>query len=318
MSYHFIHSEPMVRNRTAMDKLRSMEVFLAAVDLGSFTAAAERFGMSAVMVGKHVRELEQRLGAALLARTTRRQSLTEIGRQYADQCRAILAQIASAERVAETMRSAPRGQLKVTCAVSFGMEWLSPAIADYLARYPDVSVELSLNDRTLDLVEEGFDVAVRIGVLQDSTMVARPLRAYGMTICASPAYLAQRGVPQTPADLAQHECLEFTGWTPQLRWRLKGEKDGRAVPRSRLRINNSFALKQAALRGFGLILQSEMMLAQDVAAGRLVPVLQDYLPTPRPMQLVYSRDRQPTPKLTSFVDFILARFGPNAPWPPHA
>jgi DNA-binding transcriptional LysR family regulator len=292
-----------------MDKLRSMEVFVAAVDSGSFTAAAERFGMSAVMVGKHVRELEQRLGAALLTRSTRRQSLTEIGRQYVDQCRAILGQIQAAESLAETMRATPRGVLKVTCAVSFGMEILGPALPDFLERHPEVSVDLSLNDRMLDLVEEGFDIAVRIGTLEDSSLVARPLRPYGIVVCGSPDYLARRGVPQTPADLARHECLEFSGWVPQARWRLKGEKDGRQVPLSRLRANNSYALKQAALKGFGLIMQAEMALAQDIAAGHLVRVLDDYLPTPRPMHLLYSRDRQPTPKLTSFIDFMLEKMG---------
>jgi DNA-binding transcriptional LysR family regulator len=299
-----------------MDKLRSMEVFLAAVDTGSFTAAAQRFGISAVMVGKHVRELEQLLDASLLARTTRRQSLTEIGRQYAEQCRTILASIASAEAVAETMRATPRGDLRVTSPISFGIEWLSPALAEYLRAYPEVSVELNLNDRFVDLVEEGFDVAVRIGVLQDSTMVARPLKPYAMCICASPAYLAERGAPRTPEDLAQHECLEFTGWLPQLRWRLKDQRDGRHVPRSRYRANSSPALRRAALAGFGLIMQAEMTLLPDLAAGRLVRVLDDYLPPPRPMQLVYSRDRRATPKLTSFVDFMLERFGPDAPWPP--
>jgi len=291
-----------------MDKLRSMEVFVAAVDTGSFTAAAERFGISAVMVGKHVRELEQRLGAALLTRTTRRQSLTEIGRHYADQCRAILSQIDAAERGAESLRMAPRGVLKVSCAVSFGMDWLAPMIADYLEQYPEVSVDLNLNDRMIDMVEEGFDIAVRIGTLEDSSLVARPLGPYGVVICGSPGYLARRGVPQAPADLAQHECLEFSGWVPQARWRLKGEKDGRNVPLSRLRANNSYALKQAALAGFGLIMQAEVVLAQDIAAGRLVRVLDDYLPTPRPMHLLYPRDRQPTPKLTSFIDFMLSRF----------
>jgi len=294
-----------------MDKLRSMEVFVAAVDTGSFTAAAERFGISAVMVGKHVRELEQRLGAALLTRTTRRQSLTEIGRQYAEQCRAILAQIGAAESLAETMRLAPRGVLKVTAAVSFGMEWLSPMMPDYLEMYPEVSVDLSLNDRMIDMVEEGFDVAVRIGTLEDSSLVARPLRPYGVVICGSPDYLARRGIPQLPADLAQHECLEFSGWVPQARWRLKGDKDARHIPLSRLRANNSYALKQAALKGFGLIMQAETALAQDIAAGRLVRVLDDYLPTPRPMHLLYPRDRQPTPKLTSFIDFMLSRLGPT-------
>jgi DNA-binding transcriptional LysR family regulator len=294
-----------------MDKLRSMEILVAAVDTGSFTAAAERFGISPVMVGKHVRELEQRLGAALLTRTTRRQSLTEIGRQYVEQCRAILAQIGAAESLAETMRLAPRGVLKVTCAVSFGMEWLSPMIADYLTQYPEVSIDLSLNDRMIDLVEEGFDVAVRIGTLDDSSLVARPLRPYRVVICGAPDYLARRGVPQVPSDLARHECLEFSGWAPGSRWRLKGEKDSRQIPLSRLRANNSYALKQAALAGFGLIMQAEVVLAQDIAAGRLVRVLDEYLPAPRPMHLLYPRSRQPTPKLTSFIDFMLSRFPPS-------
>jgi len=291
-----------------MDKLRSMEIFVAVVDTGSFTAAAERFKISAVMVGKHIRSLEEKLGAALLTRTTRRQSLTEIGRHYADQCRTILAQVQAAESGAEALRGAPRGQLKISAPVSFGAEWLSPAIAAYLEQYPDISVELSLNDRIVDLVEEGFDAAIRIGVLGDSTMIARPLRSYGMVICAAPSYLARRGTPQVPADLAQHECLDFTGWSAQGRWRLKGEKDGRAFPPARLRSNSTHALRMAALEGFGITMQAELILSRDIAEGRLIPILRDYVPTARPMHLLYSRDRQPTPKLTTFIDFILARF----------
>jgi DNA-binding transcriptional LysR family regulator len=293
-----------------MDKLRSMEVFVAAVDAGSFAAAAERCGMSAVMVGKHIRALEQMLGAALLTRTTRRQALTEIGRRYVDQCRSILAQIDEAQSLAESMRAAPRGLLKVTAPVSFGAQWLSPAITDYLRAHPDVTVDLSLNDRTVDLVEEGFDVAVRIGPLPDSTLVARPLRPYGMAICASPAYLKKHGKPRTPADLARHECLEFTGWLPRARWKLKGERDGRLVRPGRFRANSTAALRMAALSGFGIVMQAEVILSDDIAAGRLVPLLRDYLPAPRPMHVVYSRDRRATPKLTTFVDFLLERFGP--------
>ncbi|UGQ45327.1 LysR family transcriptional regulator [Massilia endophytica] len=291
-----------------MDKLRSMEIFVAVVDQGSFTAAADRFKISPVMVGKHIRSLEQRLGAALLTRTTRRQSLTEIGRQYADQCRIILAQIQAAESGAEAMRGAPRGQLKISAPVSFGAEWLSPALTEYLALYPEIGVELSLNDRMVDLVEEGFDAAVRIGVLGDSTMIARPLKPYGMAICASPEYLARRGVPRVPADLAQHECLDFTGWSAQGRWRLKGEKDGRAFPPARLRSNSTHALRMAALSGFGITMQAEMILSRDIAAGRLVRILEDYVPAARPVHLLYPRDRQPTPKLTTFIDFVLERF----------
>ncbi len=294
-----------------MDKLRSMEVFVAVVDAGSFTAAAEAFQISPVMVGKHIKQLEERLGARLLTRTTRRQGLTEIGRQYCEQCRAILAQVAAAETGAEAMRVLPRGCLRLSVPVSFGSEWLAPALTDYLAQHADVSVELSLNDRLADLVDEGFDAAVRIGALGDSGMVARPLRPYGMAICASPAYLARRGTPRTPADLAGHECLDFTHWNQHVRWRLKGETE-QPIWAGRFRSNNGQALRMAALQGFGVVMQAEILLAQDIAAGRLVPLLEEFVPTPRPMHLVYPRDRQATPKMTTFIAFMLARFGPGA------
>lgn len=293
-----------------MDKLRSMEVFVAAVDSGSFTAAAEAFNISPVMVGKHIRALEERLGARLLTRTTRRQSLTEIGRQYCERCRQILADIRAAESGAEAMRATPRGTLKINAPLSFGTQRLAPAIADYLALYPEVSVDLNLNDRVIDLVEEGYDMAVRIGALHDSSLIARPLVPYRMLICASPDYLARAGVPATPADLAAHQCLDFMHWNKRLRWKLN-DADGEEseVPASRFRSNNGQALRMAALRGHGIVMQAELLLGEDIAAGRLVPLLEDYLPAPRPIHLVYPRDRQPTPKLTTFIDFMLERFG---------
>ena len=301
-----------------MDKLRSMEIFVAVVDAGSFTAAAEAFQISPVMVGKHIKYLEERLGARLLARTTRRQSLTEIGQQYAEQCRQILASIHAAERGAEAMRTAPRGKLKITAPVSFGSECIAPLMADYLDAYPEVSLELNLNDRMVDLVEEGFDAAIRIGALEDSGMVARPLRPYAMVICAAPAYLARHGTPRTPDDLARHECVDFMQWSRHMRWRLSGKEarhDG-VTAESRFRSNNGQALRMAALHGFGIVMQAEILMAGDIAAGRLVPLLADYVPAPRPMHLVYARDRQPTPKLTTFIDFLLERYGPAATPPP--
>ncbi|HYD81981.1 MAG TPA: LysR family transcriptional regulator [Paucimonas sp.] len=297
-----------------MDKLRSMEIFVAVVDAGSFTAAAERFAISPVMVGKHIRHLEERLGARLLARTTRRQSLTEIGLQYAERCRAILAEIEQAESGAEAMRAAPRGTLKITAATSLGTQCLAPALADYLALYPEVSVDLQLNDRVVDIVEEGYDAAVRIGGLDDSSLVARPLRPYTMLLCASPEYLRRAGVPRTPQDLHRHACIDYAHWNRRVSWKLKtGDGGEMELPASRFRSNNGQALRMAALRGHGIIMQAEILLGEDVAAGRLVPLLQDYLPPPRPVHLVYPRDRQPTPKLTTFIDFMLERFGPDEP-----
>ena len=298
-----------------MDKLRSMEIFVAVVDAGSFTAAAEQFEISPVMVGKHIGQLEVRLGASLLTRTTRRQSLTEIGQQYVDQCRTILTQIQTAELGAESMRSSARGRLKITAPVSFGSEWLGPAMTDYLALYPEVSLDLALNDRLVDIVEEGYDAAVRIGKLEDSGLVARALHPYAMVICASPAYLKRRGTPRTPDDLVYHECLDFMHWHQNVRWRLKGSTNAHKIPLARFRANNGQALRMAALNGFGIVMQAEVLLAQDIAAKRLVPILKDYVPNARPMNLVYPRNRLATLKMTSFIDFMLERFRPEVGLP---
>lgn len=293
-----------------MDKFVSMEIFVAVVEAGSLTAAAERFDISSAMVGKHIRSLEDRLATRLLTRTTRRQSLTEIGRQYYEQCRRILADVKHAESLAEAMAAAPRGVLKVTVPLTYGVEVFAPAMTDYLSAWPDVSLELDLSNRIIDLVEEGFDASVRIGQLADSSLVARPLKPYRMRACASPAYLARAGTPRTPADLAHHECLGFLHWGREGLWRLDGESsDEHPLRAGRFRANNGQALKVAALRGFGLVLQPEALLAREIASGELVSVLEDYLPEGAPVHLIYPRDRRATPKLTSFIDFVMERFG---------
>ncbi len=293
-----------------MDRLLSMEVFVATVDRGSFTAAARAFRITPTMVGKHIRALEERLQARLLTRTTRRQSLTEIGRSYYDRCRRILEEVHDAETDAEAMRVAPRGELRVTAPISFGTLRLAPALAEYLTAYPEVGVELDLTDDPVDVVKEGFDAAIRVGPLADSALVARRLEPYRMMICAAPSYLARAGVPETPADLARHTCLAFTLWRNYSGWSLgRAERAPIKLPICRLRSNNALALRAAALQGVGLILQPEVVLADDVAAGRLVPVLRKFVPPPRPMNLLYPRDRRPTSKMTTFIDFVLRRFG---------
>ena len=293
-----------------MDKFVSMEIFVAVVEAGSLTAASERFDISSAMAGKHIRSLETRLGTRLLTRTTRRQSLTEIGRQYYEQCRRILSDVKEAESLAEAMAAAPRGVLKVTVPLTYGVEVFAPAMTDYLNVWPDVSLELDLSNRIVDLVEEGFDASVRIGRLPASSFVARPLKPYRMRACASPDYLARAGTPRTPADLVQHECLGFLHWGREGIWRLNGEPDGeRALRAGRFRANNGQALKMAALRGFGLVLQPEALLAKEIVSGELVSVLEDHLPPGSPVHLLYPRDRRATPKLTSFIDFVIERFG---------
>lgn len=294
-----------------MDKLRSMEVFVKVVDLGSFSAAARVLDLSTVMVSKHVVALETLVGARLLHRTTRSQSLTEIGERYCEECRHILQLVQAAETGAAAMRAVPRGTIKLSAPVAFGSMCLAPAMADYLGRHPEVTLDLELSNRLADVVEEGLDAAVRIGPLKDVSMVARPLKPLQMMMCASPAYLARHGTPRTPADLAGHACLDFLHWRHDARWRLaQREEDGAvAVPDCRMRSNSGEALRQAALAGLGIIMHADVMLAEALADGRLVPILQDYRTTPRPMHLIYPRDRQSTPKLASFVEFVVERFG---------
>jgi DNA-binding transcriptional LysR family regulator len=292
------------------DRLTSMAVFVCAADKRSFAAAAETFGISATMVGKHVRWLEERVGAKLLNRTTRRQSLTEIGRIYRQRCKLLLADAEAADACADEMRASPRGLLKIHAPVSFGSQRLAPALAAYLRIYPQVEVDLALNDRDADLVEEGYEAAIRIGALADSGLVARALQPYRMWLCAAPAYLAEAGTPRTAQELAQHNCLGFAYWRKKNVWRLRKSERTEAVEVSgRLTVNNGQALRTAAIEGAGIIMQPEVLVGDDVASGRLVRLLSEYELPSRPMHIVYVADRRPTPKLRSFIDFVVERFG---------
>ncbi len=293
-----------------MDRLRSIEVWVKVAELGGFAVAAGQLRMSPTMVGKHIRLLEEHLGARLIQRTTRRQSLTEAGNVYLEQCRRLLADLAEADASVQQLRRTPRGVLRIACPVTFGSERLVPALADYLRAQPEVSVELTLSDQPVDLVDQGYEAAPHIGMLNDSNLISRPLQPYRMVIGASPAYLKARGTPQTPADLAQHNCLGFTYWRRRNRWRMTTGTEETAVRvQGNLTVNNGQALRRAALASLGIVLQPEALLSDDLAQGRLRTVLPAYSPPPRPMNLLYLPDRQLTPKLRSFVDFIFARFG---------
>jgi len=293
-----------------LDRLKSMAVFVCAVDSRSFSVAAETFGMSATMVGKHVRFLEDRVGAKLLNRTTRQQSLTEVGRIYYERCKQLLADAEAADACADDLRASPRGLLKVQAPVSFGSQRLAPALVSYLRQHPQVDVDLTLVDRVVHLVEEGFEAAIQIGPLADSRLIARPLRRYEMWLCASPAYLSKAGTPCEAQELAGHNCLGFAYWRKKNAWRLRKGSLLESVPvKGNFTVNNGQALRAAAIEGLGVIMQPEVLLADDVASGRLVRILADYDPPSRPMHLVYLKDRRPTPKLRSFIDFVVAKFG---------
>lgn len=292
------------------DRLTSMAVFVRAVEKGGFTAAAAEFGLSATMVGLHVRALEERMGGRLLNRTTRRQSLTEIGQAYYERCKQILADVEVAEAAATHAQASPHGRLRISAPVTFGVHRLMPALAEYLARCPQVEVDVDLSDRVRDLIDEGFEVAIRIGALADSGLVARELMPYRMAVAASPAYLKVHGTPHVPADLAQHNCLGFASWRHVDEWRFQGGGvDATVSVRRNLRANNGEALRMAALAGIGVIMQPEILLAEDVAAGRLVRLLENCKAPEKPMHLIYLPDRAPSAKLRSFIEFAVERFG---------
>jgi DNA-binding transcriptional LysR family regulator len=289
-----------------------MAVFVKATDLGSFAAAAEATGMSPQMVAKHVVFLEDRLGTALLHRTTRRQSLTDVGRAYYDRCRQLLAEVEAAESVAQDMRSQPKGVLRVNAPMTFGAFSLAPFVTRYLGRYPDMQIDLTLNDRFVDPLEEGFEVMVRVGEVGDASLIAHPLAPYRLIACASPDYLARRGIPQTPSDLRQHDCLAYAYWSPSIPCRWQFTRDGKTEEvqaRGRIRSNDWKALLHAANEGFGVTLGPQSVLDAEIAAGRLVRVLPDYDGPTRPMHVVYPAGRRPTVKVQSFVQAMIEAFG---------
>lgn len=293
-----------------MDRLTSMAVFVRVVEKGSFTAAADEFGLSTTMVANHVRALETQLGAQLLERTTRRQHLTEIGAAYLERCRDVLGSVQAADQVAEALRATPQGTLRVTASVSWGAHRLMPVIGAYMAAHPQVKVELSLNDRVVDMQEEGFDVAVRSGTISDQLLIARPLRPSRMLVAASPAYLGEHARPRRPEDLRRHNCLRFTPWGSDHAWRFSMGSEKVSVPvRGSFTCNNGQALLTAALGGVGVVVQADVLLEPAIASGQLVRLLSGWeLPT-RPLHILRRRETRPTAKLRSFVDFVVERLG---------
>ena len=293
-----------------MDIFASMKVFAAVVDAGSFAAAADRLGMSKAMASKSVSNLEDHLGTRLLNRTTRRLSLTESGSVFYQRCIQILADVAEAEQVAGRLTAAPRGTLKVTMPLAFRLHRLGALVADYVARYPEVRLDLSLSDRRVDLVEEGFDLAIRIGALPESGLIARKLSSERSVICASPAYLQRHGTPRTPEDLARHSCLGYSYTNSGDEWRLQNSVTGetRSVPiTGAIKADNGDMLRQAALCGAGLIFQPLFIVTEDLQAGRLVQVLADYPAPELGIHALYPSRKHLSAKVRTFVDFLAER-----------
>jgi DNA-binding transcriptional LysR family regulator len=295
-----------------MDRLASMAAFVKAAESGSFAATASALGISPQMVAKHVTYLEARLGTRLLNRTTRKQSLTVIGKSYYDRCKVALAEVDWADAIADEARGKPRGLLRVNAPVSFGTHSLTPVVARYLSGHPSVDVDLVLNDRFVDLVDEGFEAVFRIGPIGTSKLGAIELAPFQKIACGSPAYLKERGIPSTLSDLADHECLSFANWPEPTVSDWLFVRDGvtsKAPIHSRLKANSAASLLQATLAGFGLALLAEDLVRSHLSTGRLVRVLPNYETPPRPIHLLFHPDRRQTPKLKSFIDMVVEHLG---------
>ncbi|SMC16151.1 DNA-binding transcriptional regulator, LysR family [Andreprevotia lacus DSM 23236] len=293
-----------------MDKLTSMAVFVQVAEKGSFAAVADGFGLSTTMIANHVRALESELGAKLIVRTTRRHHLTEVGQLYLARCRDVLASVAMADRVGDTLRAEPQGTVRMTAPVTYGAHKLVPVLGAYMARHPQVKVELVLSDQVADLVEQGFELAIRSGEIDAGPLVARALHQSTMLAVASPAYLQRHGTPQHPAELVEHDCLGFMAWGREPVWRFsRGEETAHIPVQGRMRTNNGQALRAAALAGMGIVVQADVLLEDDIASGRLVHLLPDWALPARTIYLLRTRDLQPTPKLRSLIDFLVVHLG---------
>ncbi|WP_323942320.1 LysR family transcriptional regulator [Aeromonas hydrophila] len=288
-----------------MDRLTSMRIFTRVVDLGSYSAVASEEGISAQMVGKHVQGLEQWLGGKLFHKTTRQQTLTELGQLFLARCQRVLEELALTESLTQHLLAEPAGRLRIAAPLSFGHHRLVPLLPAFLDRYPKLEVDLQLTSRWVDLVEEGFDAAIRTLRPRDETLIASPLLTQHYRLCAAPAYLARHGVPRQPADLASHQCLHGN-WGEHERWQFVGEDCQSEEVRvaSRLRINHWPALLTAALSGAGITLQPADQVQEHIATGRLLPLLDTYRIPDKTLHFIYPAARRQVLKITLLGDFL--------------
>jgi DNA-binding transcriptional LysR family regulator len=304
-----------------MQDLSGIAVFAAVVEAGSFTAAAEKMGQSKSAVSKQVTRLEQRLGAQLIARTTRRLNLTEVGQAFYERCRRIIAEAEEAELAVTHLQERPRGRLRVTAPVSFGITHLARALPDFMAQFPEVKVFMDFSDRRVDILEEGFDMAVRIGVLEDSSLIAKRIAETRRPILASKDYWDRMGQPEHPKDLETHNCLIYTYLSAPNSWTFKDPDDPKGAGISvrvsgTLTSNNGNALALAASAGLGIVNSPTFICAESIRNGDLISALDAFEPDPIGIYALYPPNRHLSAKVRAFVDFLVARYsGPEMLWP---
>lgn len=299
-----------------MNSLSSMELFVQVVQSGSFSAAARALDLTPSAVSKQISRLEDRLTARLITRTTRQFKLTEEGRAYYERSARILADVAEAEQAVSQIQGVARGHLRVNLPVAFGRLHVAPLLPLFLAEHPELSIDLTLNDRYIDLVEEGVDLAIRIGELKDSSLIARRLAPNRRIVCGAPAYFENRPLPARPADLGAHNCLVYTYRASRNDWRFLGPdgSDQMVQVAGNLEANNAEALSAALLGGLGLGLLPLWLVGSDLRNGRLIELLKDYHAPDSAIYAVYPPGRHLSPKVRSFVDFLAARFARKEAW----
>ena len=298
-----------------MDLLTGMRIFTHVVEANSFSAASDRLGLSRAAVSKHIARLEAHLGGRLLNRTTRRISLTEAGQAYLERCKQILEDVADAECVVSGLSTEPRGSLRLNVPMSFGITQVAPLLPRFSARYPRVDIELSLNDRLIDVVDEGYDLVIRIAELQDSNLIARRLATSRHVICASPGYLDRHGRPATPADLATHACLRYSYMQHSREWLFIGTDGEQRVRISGpLLTNNGGAICTAAENGLGIALLPTFIAGHALREGKLERVLAAYDCPQLGIYAVYPSNRHLSAKVRAFIDFLENEFSDPPGW----
>jgi DNA-binding transcriptional LysR family regulator len=288
-----------------MDRLTSLTAFVRVVDTGGFSAAGRRLNMSTTMVSNHVQALEERLGARLLHRTTRKVSLTEVGKAYYDRCIQILADIEQADDIAGAMQSTPRGTLRIYTATHV-VPFIAPVVSEFLTAYPEVKVDLSMGEGTIDLIEEGFDVAIRMTPPPDSSLIVRSLATWRHVLCCSHGYIQAHGRPEQLSELAERNCLRHVNY-PYDEWRFVDRKGAPASVRisGRLICNSGETLRRAALDGIGVALAAGFLVHDDLESGRLVRLLPEYRPIEFSMNAVYPHRHHLSAKVRTFIDMLV-------------
>jgi LysR family transcriptional activator of dmlA len=290
-----------------MASLIAMAAFARVVEAGSFTAAARDLGLSTPVVSKRIGELEHELGTRLLYRTTRKLSLTEAGAAFYQHCARLVEEAKLAEEAVARLNEAPRGLLRITAPVTFGSYQVAPAIPAFLARYPEVNIEMVLNDRVVDLAEEGFDLAIRLTATPQPNLVARRLITTNRVICAAPDYWARHGKPRTPVELSRHNCILYASVPLQNEWVFNGPSgEERVQVRGNFWVNGPEALREVAVGGLGVIRLPSLTLNREIAAGRLETALDDYVSPDTDIYAMYLPNRYLSKKTRVFIDFLAA------------